>query len=142
MPLRGLQRVGLQGPTLQRTSALRLAMATSRDMTTPAVAYSPFWRAAAGVLVAISRGGLLMMVVALLFFDTRLDNQLRLLRTFVIVSLAPGLAAWLLARAFAAVLTIEGGMLVVQRRDQRIETPGAAIVGVSPWAVPLPAAGM
>ena len=88
-----------------RTSSRR------QPMTTRGIAYAPFWRVVSGVLVAISRGGLLVMVVAMWFFETQLDNPLRLIRTFVVVSLAPGIAAWLLARAFAAVITIEAGVL-------------------------------
>jgi apolipoprotein N-acyltransferase len=111
-------------------------------MRAPAIAYSQLWRIATGVLVAVSRGSLLVLVVALLFFETRFDNPLRLLRTFVAISLAPGMAAWLLARAFAATVALEGGMLVIQRRDQRIEIPCDAIVDLVPWTIPLPAGGL
>ncbi|MEO6029582.1 MAG: hypothetical protein ABIR79_22175 [Candidatus Binatia bacterium] len=107
-----------------------------------AIAYSPFWRIVAGVLVVISRASLLAIVGAMLFLDTRLDNQLRLLRVFVTTSLAPALAAWLLARAFSAVVVVAGGTLVVRRRDQQIEIPCEAIAGVEPWSVPLPSAGV
>jgi hypothetical protein len=62
-------------------------------MTTRAIAYPPFWRAVAALLVLVSRGSALLMGVAILFLETRLDNPLRLLRAFVTVSLAPGLAA-------------------------------------------------
>ena len=79
-----------------RTSSRR------QPMTTRGIAYAPFWRVVSGVLVAISRGGLLVMVVAMWFFETRQDNPLRLIRTFVVVSLAPGIAAWLMARARSA----------------------------------------
>ncbi len=106
------------------------------------VAYSPVWRVVAGLLVAISRGSLLVMLAALMFLDTRLDNPLRLLRAFATFSLAPGLAAWLLRRAFAATITITGGVLSVERRDERLEVPCEAIAGVEPWIVPWPAGGV
>jgi len=111
-------------------------------MPTRAIAYSPFWRILAGLLVVISRASLLAIVGAMLFVETRLDNQLRLLRVFVMTSLAPGLAAWMLARAFTAVTAVEGDTLVVRRRDQQIEIPCDAIVGVEPWSLPLPSAGV
>jgi apolipoprotein N-acyltransferase len=111
-------------------------------MTTRGIAYAPFWRVVSGVLVAISRGGLLVMVVAMWFFETRLDNPLRLIRTFVVVSLAPGIAAWLMARAFGAVITIEAGVLAVQRRDRRIEVPCESVARIVPWQIPVPTNGM
>ena len=111
-------------------------------MNAPAIAYSPFWRVVTGVLVALSRGSLLVMLVALLFFETPLENQLRLFRTFVALSLAPGTAAWLLARAFAATVAVADGLLVIERRDRRIEIPCEAIAGVVPWMIPLPAGGL
>jgi apolipoprotein N-acyltransferase len=111
-------------------------------MTTRAVAYSRFWRGATAALTVLSRGSLLGLAVALVFFETPLDNPLRLLRTFVMVSLAPDIGAWFLARAFAATLAVADGVLVVQRRDQRIEIACAAIAGVLPWIVPIPGGGV
>lgn len=111
-------------------------------MTTRATAYSQFWRDATAALTVISRGSLLALAVALTVFETPLDNPLRLLRTFVTISVAPGLAAWLLARAFAATIAVEDGVLVVQRRDQRMEIACAAIAGVLPWIVPIPGGGV
>jgi apolipoprotein N-acyltransferase len=111
-------------------------------MKTDAVAYSPSGRIAAAVLTAISRGSPVVVLVLLVFFETRLTNPLRLLRAFATVCLAPGLAAWLLRRAFAASVTIEHGMLVLQRGGERTEIPCEAIDAVEPWVVPLPAGGI
>ncbi len=111
-------------------------------MKTPAIAHSRSSRLAAAVLVAISRGSPLVLLALLLFFDTRLGNQLRLMRTFAGVCLGPGLAAWLLERAFAAVVLVEGATLVLQRRGQRVEIPCDAIDRVVPWGIPLPACGL
>jgi apolipoprotein N-acyltransferase len=111
-------------------------------MMTRAIAYTPFWRVFAGALVLISRAGALAIVIAMFFFETRLDNPLRLLRTFGFACFAPGLAAWLLARAFAAGITIGNGTVIVTRRDRRVEIPGDAIARVDPWTVPLPGAGL
>ena len=111
-------------------------------MKTQAIAYPPSWRIAAAVLMAISRGSLLVLLALLMFFDTRLSNQLRLLRVFASFCLAPGIAAWLLERACAVGVLIESGALVLQRRRQRIEIPCDAIDRVAPWTVPLPSGGV
>ena len=111
-------------------------------MKTRAIAYPPPWRIAAAVLVAVSRGSLVVLLALLMFFDTRLTNQLRLMRTFAQFCLAPGIAAWLVERVFAATLLIQDGALVLQRRRQRIEVPCDAIDRVAPWTVPLPSGGL
>jgi apolipoprotein N-acyltransferase len=111
-------------------------------VTTRAIAYSRIWRVVAGVLVAVSRGSLLLMAVALVLFDTPLENPLRLLRAVAAASLAPGVAAWLVARAHAVAVTVERGLLTLVLRDQRIEIPCDAIVGVEPWRIPLPTTGV
>lgn len=82
------------------------------------------------------------MLTLLMFFETRLSNQLRLTRVFAGVCLAPGVAAWLLERAFAVRLLIQNGQLIVERRRQRIEIPCDAIDRVVPWTVPLPSSGV
>lgn len=96
----------------------------------------------AAALMLISRGSLLVLLVLVVFFDTRLSNQLRLLRTFVGFCLVPGIGAWLLERVFAAKVLIENGTLVLLRRRQRVEVPCESIGGVMPWTVPLPAGGV
>jgi len=117
-------------------------------MTSDAIAYRPAWRAVAAVLVAVSRGSLLVIVALLLFPDawlglgSRLGNPLRLIRTFAAFCLAPGIAAWTLRRAFAATVAIRDGRLTVELERQRIEVPCRAIDGVVPWSIPLPAGGV
>jgi apolipoprotein N-acyltransferase len=111
-------------------------------MKTPVIAYSQSSRIAAAVLTTISRGSLLVLLALLMFFDTRLTNQLRLLRVFSSLCLAPGIAAWLLERAFAATVMIQGGALILQRRGQRIEIPCDAIDRVVPWVLPVPSGGL
>jgi apolipoprotein N-acyltransferase len=80
-------------------------------------------------------------VTALLFFETRLDNPLRLLRTFAIV-VAPRCAAWMLARGFAVTVRIDAGRMVVRGSARTVEVPCASIVAVEPWTVPLPSSGI
>lgn len=82
------------------------------------------------------------LLALLLFFDTRLSNPLRLMRVFSSLCLAPGVAAWLIGRAFAVTVLIESGALVLQHRGQRIEVPCDAIDRVAPWTVPLPSGGL
>jgi len=105
-------------------------------------AYSRPWRLMIALLVVIGWVGALGMVFALLFLETRLDNPLRLLRTWLVASFAPALAAWLLERAFAATVTVERAVLAVLRRDQRIEVPCEAVARLEPWRVPIPGAGL
>ncbi len=112
-------------------------------MRTQAIAYSRLSRLAAAALIAISRGGLTALVLGLVFLpDLGLANQLRLIRTFAAVFLVPAFAAWFLERACAAMVSIEGGTLVVERRGQRTEVPAESIAGVVPWWVPLPSSGV
>jgi apolipoprotein N-acyltransferase len=92
--------------------------------------------------MVISRGSPLAILALLMFFDTPLSNQLRLMRVFAGLCLAPGIAAWLLERAFAVRLLTQSGQLVVKRRRQRIEIPCDAIDRVVPWTVPLPSGGV
>lgn len=106
-----------------------------------AVAYSRFWRAVAALATAASGGSLLVVAFALAFLDTPLENPLRILRTFVAASVAPGLAAWLLARAFAATVEVREGVVAIARRHERIEVPCEAIAAIEPWRLPLPAPG-
>jgi len=111
-------------------------------MTVRASAYSRPWRVAAGALVGASRVGVLALAIAFVCFETRLDNPIRLLRTFVLAALAPGLAGWLLARALAATVTIAEGLVAIQRRHRRIEIPVYALAAVVPWCLPLPGGGV
>jgi apolipoprotein N-acyltransferase len=105
-------------------------------------AYSRPWRLAIALLVVIGWVGALGIVFALLFLETRLDNPLRLLRTWLVASFAPALAALLLEHAFAATVTVERAVLAVLRRDQRIEVPCEAVARLEPWRVPIPGAGL
>src|SRR6185369_17459981 len=116
----------LQDPTPRRRSSPG-SSARFLDMKTPVIAYPQSSRIVAALLTTISRGSLLVLLTLLMFFETRLSNQLRLLRVFSIFCLAPGIAAWLVERAFAATAMIRSGALVLQRRGQRIEIPCDAI---------------
>lgn len=114
-----------------------------RPVKAATIAYPPSARVAAAVLLTISRGSLLVLLLLLtLAEETRLTNQLRLLRAFVGFCLAPEAAAWLLRRAFAVQTGVEGELFVLRGRRHRIEIPCASIVRIASWTVPLPAGGV
>lgn len=112
------------------------------------VAYPVPWRTAAALLVVASRLGALALAMLVLFLDAwlgsplRLQNPLRLLRAFTVITLLPALVAWLIERACVATVTAAPQALVLERRRQRIEIPSAAVDRVLPWRVPLPAGGL
>jgi apolipoprotein N-acyltransferase len=111
-------------------------------MTARAVVYSPFWRLVSAVLVTISRVSPLVLLVLLMFFETRLANQWRLIRVFALVCLAPAIAGWLIARVFTARFVIEGGLIVLDTRRRRFEIPLDSIDRVVLWSVPFPSGGI
>lgn len=117
-------------------------------MTSRAIVYPASWRILGAVLMAISRGSSLLIVALMLFLDAwlstplRLSNPLRLLRAFSLFCLAPGIAAWLLERAFEAAASFQSGVLVLRRRTQRIEIPCESVERAAPWRVPLPSGGL
>jgi hypothetical protein len=57
-------------------------------------------------------------------------------------AVAPGLAAWLLARALTARVAVGEGALFVERIDRRVEVPLAALARAVPWRIPLPGPGL
>ena len=103
--------------------------------------YPPYGRVAVALLVALSRGSLLVMLALLLFTETHLANQLRLIKVFTAFCLLPGIAAWLLDRTFAATMWFEDGMLVLDQRTRRVEIPAGAVHEIVPWRIPLPGGG-
>ena len=107
-----------------------------------AIVFAPAWRIAAGLLRVFARGSLLWMAADLLLSGDPQTNPLAQMRMFAGLFLAPELAAWCIARAFAATASIEGGLLVLEQRHRRIEIPLQQIAAVQPWTLPLPGAGV
>jgi len=104
--------------------------------------YAPAWRLVIALLRVQSRAGLLL-VAALVFFGSDLEmTPLVLVRAVTVLAALPGLAAWLLERAFAARVAIDGTELVVHARGRRVEIPRAAVAAAVPWRVPLPQSGV
>ena len=107
-----------------------------------ACAYPLGWRIAGALLFAVSRVSL-PAILGLVVLATDPPVTLPVLVCGVVVlALLPGLAAWLVARAFAAEVSVDGDALVIRRRDLRLELPCRAIARVAPWAVPLPGPGL
>ncbi len=110
--------------------------------TSLARAYPAPWRLAAGSLVAVSRASLPALAIAVAL---RLDEPIplpTLLAALAAFSALPGLAAWLLERAFAASVEVRERALHVRGRSLRLEVPCASIAGVQAWRLPLPGPGI
>jgi apolipoprotein N-acyltransferase len=61
---------------------------------------------------------------------------------FVATVALPALAAWAILRAGSARARIEGQVLLLDQRHQRIEIPLASITGLRAWRMPLPGDGI
>jgi len=105
-------------------------------------AYPLLWRVVAGVLVAVSRGSL---PIILLLVMTASDPPVTPPVLFVLVTVlagVPGVAAWLIGRAFAAQVEARSDGLVIRRVGWHLEVPWPAITQIIPWVVPLPGVGL
>ena len=106
------------------------------------LAYPPIWRILAAALVAVSRASLpAIAVFGILLAEESLELR-SLVAAVAIAALLPGVAAWLIGRAFAAQLDLDAGGVVLRGRGLRAELPFASMSRVEPWAVPLPAPGL
>src|SRR3954453_10771482 len=106
-------------------------------MTIHTTVYPPYWRSVSAAIVLFSRAAALVILVLLVFFETRLANPLRLIRVFTEASLVPGLVAWLLDVAFRATLELRGGICFVHARGRRMEIPCDSIDSIERWAFPI-----
>jgi hypothetical protein len=105
-------------------------------------AYPLVWRVVAGVLVAVSRGSLPLI---LLLVVTASDPPVTPPVLFVLVTVlagVPGVAGWLIGRAFAAQVEAQSDELVIRRPGWQLEVPYQAIAEIHPWVVPLPGVGL
>ncbi len=105
-----------------------------------AYAFPLSWRIIAGALVATSRAGLLLVAAGLLAAEEPI-TLLALVHALAAIAFLPGVAAWLIARAFVVEVEVHGTELVMRRRELRIEIPHTAIARVAPWTLPLPGPG-
>jgi apolipoprotein N-acyltransferase len=106
-----------------------------------AAVYAPAWRVVIAALRVQSRIGLLFVFALLLFPYVELTPFI-LFRAVAVLAALPGLAAWLLERAFAARVAVGRTLLVVQARGERMEIPRDAVAAAEPWRVPLPRTGL
>ena len=105
-------------------------------------AYAPAWRWVIAALRVASRAALLL-VMGMLLFESEVEMTPPILfRAVIVLAALPALAAWLLERAFAAQLVVEGNELVVRARGRRLDIPLDAVAGAAPWRVPLPRPGV
>ena len=105
-------------------------------------AYPLVWRVVAGVLVAVSRGSL---PIILLLVVTASDPPVTPPVLFVLVTVlaaVPGAAAWLIGRAFAAQVEARSDALVIRRFGWHLEVPWTVLTEVMPWVLPLPGLGL
>src|SRR5436309_428357 len=140
-PARGLGReesLGIARPGIICRGVRRLqTRATERIR---AFAYPLGWRIAGASLFALSRASLpAILALVVLATDPPVTPPV-LVRVVVVLALLPGLAARLVARAFAAELSVDDDALVIRRRDLRLEVPYRAVARLAPWGVALLAA--
>ena len=107
-----------------------------------AAVYAPAWRALIAALRVQSRAGLLFVMALLQLASTVEMTPLILFRAVTVLAALPGLAAWLLERAFATRVVVGGAELVVHARGRRLEIARDAIAAAAPWRLPLPRAGV
>ncbi|WP_408952754.1 apolipoprotein N-acyltransferase [Lysobacter sp. Hz 25] len=106
------------------------------------VLLTPFWRALSGALRLCAGVGLLWLAFDMLARIGLQVQSLSQLRLFAAAVLLPSVAAWAIERRFAARASVEGGLLVLDQRRQRIELPVASIAALRPWRLPLPCSGV
>ncbi len=111
-------------------------------MSIKGVAYPFPWRIIAAVFLAISRGSLPALLALVIFSRNPPIMPLMLVRALLILSVAPGVAAWLIELAFSVEVRVDAGRLLLLHRERRVEIPCSAIARVDVWRVPLPGSGV
>jgi hypothetical protein len=108
-------------------------------------AWRPALRLLAIAAQALSAGNVLYIgALSLLGVLEGLDafSPIELVLRLVVLSLLPLLLLWLLRRLTAATFLVEPSRLVLQLRGVRFEIPVESVIGVEPWRLPLPGAGL
>lgn len=125
-----------------RASRRRAGAVAKDESTIAVVALTPLWRALAGALRLCAGTGLLWLAYDMLSRIGLQIQSLSQLKVFAAAVVAPALAAWAIERAFLAQARVEGSLLVLDQRRQRIEMPVASIAALRPWRLPLPRSGV
>lgn len=100
------------------------------------------WRIVTALLRLTAGAGLLALLLLMLLRDGLQVNSLSQIRLYAWMVLLPLIVAWAIQRVFAAAATVEGGLLVLRQRAQRIEIPVASVKLVHVWRLPLPGVGV
>jgi apolipoprotein N-acyltransferase len=106
-----------------------------------ASAYTPAARFGAAACVAISRASLPAILLFGFVLVAQSIEPVDLVRLVLVAAVAPGCAAWLVARATAVEVAIDEDRIVISGW-RRIEIPTASLAGIEPWTLPLPAPGL
>ncbi len=126
----------------RRTLPVDSPAVAAADFAAEVVVLSPIWRSLAALLRSTAAAGLLALGLLMLLRDGLQVNSLGQIQLYAWAVLAPAIAAWVIARAYRASAHIEGGLLILRQRAQRIEIPITKIVALHPWRLPLPGAGV
>jgi len=105
-------------------------------------AYTPPWRIAAALLVAVSRASLPVLLALVVLANDPPIGLAVLVQLLALFAVLPAVAAHLIARRCAARVELAGADLVLRRPDLVVEVPHSAIARVAPWILPLPGAGL
>ena len=125
-----------------RARRRRNLAAPGADFSADVVVLTRGARLGAAALCLAAGAGLAWLALDMLLRLGLQVQSLAQLQLFAFAVVLPTLAAWAIERGGAATARIERGALVLEQRRQRIEIPLAAIVGLRPWRLPLPRAGV
>jgi hypothetical protein len=105
-----------------------------------AIIYTRAGRIAVAVLLGVGAIALLLLMRAVVLRDDVTPEAT--IATFAWFTLLPWTLAWLLDRAWAGEVDVADGLVVLRRRDRRVEVPVASIAGLLLWRLPLPGPGL
>ncbi len=120
----------------------RAPRAAENPKTFDVAVLSPPWRAIAAALRLCAAAGLLWLALDMWLRVGWQVQSLSQLWRFAGAVVAPAVAAWAIVQAFKGQALVEGAILVLEQRRQRIEIPLAAIASLRPWRLPLPGSGV
>jgi hypothetical protein len=104
--------------------------------------YPPGWRGAvAGLLTASAASLPAILLLVLLASDPPVTPPV-LLQLFALGALLPAAGAAAIRASCVGEIRVAGSEIQVRQRRRQTEVPLAAITGVEPWALPLPASGV
>jgi apolipoprotein N-acyltransferase len=126
----------------QRRTGRAARVSSLPALPAPVAVLPPAARAVAGALRVFARASLLVLGVAVLLGEGRLQsNTLAQIRSFGALFVAPELAAWCVLRAFRARASVVQGALVFSQGGRALQLALRDIAAVVPWRLPVPCAG-